>query len=154
MINLFIPLFTFLSFHHIFILLLPPLFMFLCLSPHIKDVYPVWGMGEQFLLQSIGGSRTLRFKPGPCARLTGLVIVCMALQAHTASLSLTHTHTHTHTHTTRRLVPVKMFNCCKSSDSHLAFSSSSPNATVYVSSLSQAVKHTTALLFTYQLPPC
>ena len=75
-----------------FVLLVPTL-LWLFLS-HNGCVYycifllynPVWGRGEQFHIQSIGGSRTLTFTPRPCARLTGLVIVCMA-----------HTHTHTHT---------------------------------------------------------
>lgn len=46
----------------------------------------VWGRGEQLHIQSIGGSKTLGLRLRPCARLTGLVIVCLAL----------HTISHTH----------------------------------------------------------
>lgn len=94
------------------------------------------GRGEQFPSQSIGGSRTLGLARRPCACFTGLVIVCRAL----------HTCPHCLSHTLRVSL---CLNCCKSSDSHLAFSSFSPkkcaraSLCMCVGSLSQAAERTT-----------
>lgn len=104
------------------------------------------GRGEQFPFQSIGGSRTLGLARRPCACFTGLVIVCRAL----------HTCPHCLSHTLRVSL---CLNCCKSSDSHLAFSSFSPKNVPMPLSVCVWVpfpKQLSALLlmlFTCQLPP-
>lgn len=69
---------------------------------------PVWGRGAQFPTWPIGGSRTLTFVAGPCARPAVFVFFACATA-------------HTRTHTQWRLVPAKRLNCCKSFDFCILF---------------------------------